>query len=500
MAVLHFGCKGGYKNEDLPEGIVFDDFSRDGGDSLWYPSWVYCTAGNFFPDNPQGLSGALDQDSATAWLTEPGCAEGAVFLLEFDSLPAAAAQIFLGRSLWLSQPDSLFFSWNDAPWCPVGPDGRASGKPPLRRLALRLGRVPHWNNYRFFTQADSASTTLISDWRTGFLYNSRPAGVAALIFRDADGKPLRVRAPHSVGFSLSRLGGRDVSWLSSAWSDGLPDLPEVPGKDSIGQDFVITLERPVTLLGLRVLPRPPSELSVPLWMAPAGSGLSGLTPLRRQASSSNSFSLPRAVRGRQFILRRASEAWFPAHVILISDEGPLWLRPLKEGPAHENLNDSIPTGKAPVLKPWLNVPMQSIQTQETYAHSLRQAFSRTASAQDSLPMLSVTRVGRLLLLQDSRIYLTIQVYEKARNSAWVQKSYESWYGRWEEAALREKDKDVECRLSVRWLVRNNNPERWTWEQNLQTPLRTQIVVGKKSMRLEMPPFEILFPEWAQSNP
>lgn len=217
---------------------------------------MYGSASDYLPDDPRGLAGALDDDTSTAWLTKPGCGYQAEFVLWFDNLPASAVTLALGRSLWFSCPDTLWVQWNDDPPQIYGPVATIRGSSPLYRLLVRLGHIPYWNYYLFPERPDSSRSFVTADHRTGFLFNSRPAGIQRLEFRDQNGRKIPVKAPRSVGMSVRDKNGTLLPLLTAAWTDGSTDTPEPANPDTLPSHLTLTLERPLTITGLRLLPSP----------------------------------------------------------------------------------------------------------------------------------------------------------------------------------------------------------------------------------------------------
>jgi len=445
------GCKGGNENTDLPSGLVFEDYASQIVDSSAYPLWVFGSAGQAMPDDASGVSGALDNDTATAWLTEPGCGQGAFFVLYFDSLAASTVRVELGQHLWLAVPDSFFVRWNEGPWQGYRYAATIHGKPPLRRLSIRLGQIPHLNFYKLPVAQDSSGTVAITEKKTGFLYNSRPTGIRRLQFWDAQGRAMAVSWPKTMGFQVRKSDGKRIQWLTEVWGDVFADTPLPPWPDSAGTTFIVSFEQTLTVHALRLLGVEPNRQAGEIRFGLAG-GLSQKLSSNSTSPEFPEYILPRPMRGRQFLLTFNGKSITPTHFTFITDQGPVWPRPGKNALLTESKENYADIKNAPSkLNAFINLPIFYHETRSYFQQPLRFAFRKDAKAQDTLPFKNQDLRYSLLILEDGRLHLTLREIEKMNGNASVilDKSY---YGRWH---LASQD-DHTVILNIVWLEVNDS--------------------------------------------
>lgn len=440
------GCKGGNENTALPPGLVFEDYSSLSLDSAVYPLWVYSSAGRAMPDDPGGLSGALDSDTATVWLTEPGCGQEAFFVLHFDSLTASTARVELGRHLWLAVPDSFFIRWNEGPWLGFSHSGTIHGTPPLRRLTIRLGSIPHLNYYRLPTVQDSSGTVAISEKKVGFLYNSRPSGIRRLQFWDLQGHPLAVSWPKSRGFQVFKPDGKRIPWLTEAWGDIFAHTPTYPWPDSAGTTFVVSFEQTLTVRGLRVAGIEPNMPAEAIRFGLAGGSIQKLPP-NFKSPEILEYRLPRPLRGRQFLFSFEGRNFTPTHLTFITDQGPVWPKLGKVKPLPEIEGSAVDKKNwLSKLNAFINLPVFYNEARSYFQKPLRFAFRKEAKAQDTLPFKSQHLRHNLLILEDGRLYLKLRETELKDGSVSVTLD-KNYYGYWQ-LASEDEHKVI---LRVAWL-------------------------------------------------
>lgn len=489
IAVIVFaGCKGGNENTELPTGLVFDDYRSQSADSALYPLWVYGSASRLLPDEPGGLAGALDNDSSTAWLTEPGCGQDALFVLQFDSLPASVVRVEIGRHLWLAVPDSFFVRWNDGSWQAFQRDARIRGTPPLRQLTIRLGRIPHTNYYRLPMLQDSSKTVAITEKKIGFLYNSRPSGISRIQFWDAEGRMLPVSWPKAAGFQVRLPDGKRLPSLTDAWGDAFPDTPLPPGSDSVGTTFVLSFEQTITISAIRVIALESGNQSAgEIHFGLAGSTAQKIRPFPR-IQGFLEYILPRPIRGRQFLLSLSKQGFIPSHFTFITDHGPLWPKPGNIAPYAEVGEKSESKKKWPsLLGTFLNLPVFFNESHSYYLHSLRYAFRKDAAAHDTLPIRRRHLRHSLLVLGDGRLYLTIRESESEVVEGSVKAIQDkAYYGRWQIASWS----DQKVVLDVVWL---DLPDTGTIFSGMSRALiqASSVTISAGEIRIEVP--LVIFP-------
>lgn len=451
MTIAVAGCKGGNENTDLPPGLVFEDFLNQIADSALYPLWAYGSASRTMPDDADGLRGALDGDTVTAWLTEPGCGEGAFFTLVFDDLAAAAVYVEVGQHLWLAVPDSFAVRWNEEPWQTFRDAGTVRGSPPLRKLTIRLGHIPHVNFYRLPVIQDSAQAVAITDKKTGFLYNSRPSGIRRLQFLDAQGRPLPVSWPKSQGFQIRRSDGKRLPWLTEAWGDVFADTPLPPWPDSAGTTFVVSFERTLTIRALRLMGFRSGDSAGEIRFGLAGGIQQSISPISRSREVID-YPLPRPLRGRQFLLSFSAYST-PAHLTFITDAGPVWPKPANLGAfAEAEEKKHVKQVWPPGLGPFINLPIFYQESRSHFHQPLRSAFRKEAKAHDTLPWKTQHIRQSLLILEDGRLYLNLRETEVTDGQGFT--SYDkSYYGRWYPLSWT----DGKIILHVAWLDMTSSP-------------------------------------------
>lgn len=488
---LFLSCSSPSENNQLPEGIQFDYYGQIGTDSAWYPLWVYGSASDYLPDDPRGLAGALDNDTSTAWLTKPGCGYQAEFVLWFDNLPATSVTLALGRSLWYSCPDTLWVQWNDEPLQICGSEATIRGPSPLRWLLVRLGRIPHWNYYLFPERPDSSRSFLMADHRTGFLFNSRPAGIQRLEFRGPNGRKIPVKAPPTVGMSVRDKRGTILPGLTTAWTDAAADTPEWADSDTLPSHLTLTLDRPLTIKGVRLLPSPsPKDLQGSLRLGLLGATELSLAPLPA-ASPGSTYSLPRPIRGSQFVWFRPTGLSLPGQIIFLTDQGPVWPAPSSSKKSLSPLpQDSLQSRPViPELKVLLNTWICHQFSYHHYKDSLRKCFRKEASPADTLPQRWSTSERALLFLDDGRLHLRIirraGSYQPLHADTILENRF---YGRWQLTGCEKKL----CRLRVSW--RSVSPDEPSWPGDKASPFQSAtLIISPSEIYLERPQMRIPLP-------
>jgi len=404
-----FGCKPFDSDEQLPEGLVFEDFTRGTSHQSITPLWVTCSASSFHPSDPRGFAAALDDDTSTAWQTLAGCGYEAEFHLYFDSLMAKSVRIELAQNIWFSKPDSIFVRWNNDPWQSSENQLEISGETPLLNLSIRLGKIKYLNYYHLPISVDSNSCEAIHERKTGFLFNSRPSGIRSIKFFDNTGKKLNISSPVSVGFMVKSFQGEALNKFTEELSDFHIETPlSLP--DSIKNEFILAFQKPITINVVKIFSTDPlSKLnaSALIFNHASSRKFSEISRVIRH-NWGLELHLTRPLRGKNFYLGFNASVGQIGHITFLSDNKSYW--PVKIQPDDNPIN---PPDTAAFKKQILKTDLQKLLNnmiffnQRTYIYkdSIKKCFGRNAQPEDTIPIKEKKYEIRLVFLENRKFEL-----------------------------------------------------------------------------------------------